>query len=522
MSLIRFSILLSLPLAVHAATDGTIAGKGYIRHAINPASPGNGGGNERRQTDVNIANQAASVPYTINLGIGTPSQPVTVAIDTASTELWVNPTCAAAGGAADTQFCNSLPRFASGRSASAVDLYTSGGKQYRSGYAQWSYFYDNVAVGDARLESQIFGVGDDSEGLPSGVLGLAPPVGGGGGSYPFLLDTLFYQGHINSRAFTLAVQGAGSEQGSVIFGGVDTGKYIGALQKLAISGGADERYTIQVNAVGVTQPSAAASPFLYQSDVGFAAYIDSASSVSRLPGRVVDGIGRAFPGAQKDASGNYVVDCDATAAAAGTVDFRLADKTIRVPWKDFIWKMPSNGLCAVGVAAEENQDLVTLGASFLRAAYVVFDQDNRHVHVAQAANCGTQLLAIGTGPDAVPSVTGGCLASTTTASPTATPDPTTTDPTTTDPTATGATTTGEGNTTTVVSPTITFDPVTSTTTSSEPTDTSSSTSLSSMPTITSSPSPSTADPSSTSSYSASTRQSGGSCRRTKKKRSSPK
>ncbi|KAK8065473.1 hypothetical protein PG997_012220 [Apiospora hydei] len=388
MPLIRSSILLSLPLAVHAVTGGTIVGKGYIRHAINPASSGNGGGNERRQIDVNAANQAASVPFTINLGMGTPGQSITVAIDTASTELWVNPTCAAARGAADTQFCNSLPQFASARSSTAVDLYTSGGRQYRNGYVQWSYFYDNVAVGDALLQTQIFGIGVDSEGLPSGVLGLGPPIGGGAGSYPFLLDTLFYQGYINSRAYSLDVQGAGSAQGSVIFGGVDTGKYIGALQKLAISGSTDERYTIQVNAVGVTQPSAAASEFLYQSDVGFSAYIDSASPVSRLPTNLANALGQRFPGAQKDASGNYIVDCDATAAAAGTVDFRLADKTIRVPWKDFIWKMPSNGLCAVGVAAEDSESRSgDTGATFLRAAYVVFDQDNQHVHVAQAANC---------------------------------------------------------------------------------------------------------------------------------------
>ncbi|KAK8034853.1 hypothetical protein PG993_009848 [Apiospora rasikravindrae] len=391
MSFVRSSILLCLPLAVHAATDGTIVGNGYIRHAINPASPGsNGGGKEKRQTNVAVANQAASAPFTINLGLGTPNQLVTVAVDTASTELWVNPTCAKAGSAADTQLCNSLPRFT--RSTTFVDLNVEGGIQYRNGYTNFQYGLDNVAVGAARLDSQIFGVAYDSEGLASGVLGLGAPYGGGESPYPYLLDSLVYGGFIRSRAYSLDVQGAGSSEGSVLFGGVDTGKYVGALQKLPVSLD-DGRYRIQVNAVGVTQPSAAASDFLYQSDVGFAAYIDSASPVSRLPANLANNIGRRFPGAQTDASGNYIVDCDAAAAAAGTVDFRLADKTIRVPWKDFIWKMPSNGLCAVGVVGEA----VSLGATFLRAAYVVLDQENRNVHVAQAANCGTTLVAIGSG-----------------------------------------------------------------------------------------------------------------------------
>lgn len=71
--------------------------------------------------------------------------------------------------------------------------------------------------------------------------------------------------------------------------------------------------------------------------------------------------------------------------------------------------------------------------TFLRAAYgelrdpavksllligisVVFDQENKNLHVANAANCGTNLIAIGNGPDAVPSVTGECGPSSTSSS----------------------------------------------------------------------------------------------------------
>lgn len=43
-----------------------------------------------------------------------------------------------------------------------------------------------------------------------------------------------------------------------------------------------------------------------------------------------------------------------------------------------------------------------LGDAFLRAAYVVFDIDNRNIHVAQAASCGSNITVIGKGPDAVP------------------------------------------------------------------------------------------------------------------------
>ena len=70
-----------------------------------------------------------------------------------------------------------------------------------------------------------------------------------------------------------------------------------------------------------------------------------------------------------------------------------------------------------------------LGDSFLRRAYAVFDQDNRNIHLAQAANCGSEIVTIGSGPDAVPSVTGECspataAAATSTTSTSATQDAT--------------------------------------------------------------------------------------------------
>lgn len=56
-------------------------------------------------------------------------------------------------------------------------------------------------------------------------------------------------------------------------------------------------------------------------------------------------------------------------------------------------------------------DEPVLGDSFLRAAYVVYDQDNGNIHLAQAANCGSNLVAVSSGADAVPSMTGDCTGS---------------------------------------------------------------------------------------------------------------
>ena len=46
------------------------------------------------------------------------------------------------------------------------------------------------------------------------------------------------------------------------------------------------------------------------------------------------------------------------------------------------------------------------------ALQVVYDQGNQNIHLAQAANCGTNLVPIGKGVNAVPSSAGDCAAAT--------------------------------------------------------------------------------------------------------------
>lgn len=47
-----------------------------------------------------------------------------------------------------------------------------------------------------------------------------------------------------------------------------------------------------------------------------------------------------------------------------------------------------------------------LGSPLPKAEYALFDWDNQQMSLAQAADCGSQMVAIGTGPGAVPTGTG--------------------------------------------------------------------------------------------------------------------
>lgn len=62
------------------------------------------------------------------------------------------------------------------------------------------------------------------------------------------------------------------------------------------------------------------------------------------------------------------------------------------------------------LVANASTEFPVLGDSFLRAAYVVYDYDwdNRVIHLANNEDCGSNLVAFGTGVDAIPDIVGEC------------------------------------------------------------------------------------------------------------------
>ncbi|KAG6358257.1 hypothetical protein INS49_014141 [Diaporthe citri] len=143
------------------------------------------------------------------------------------------------------------------------------------------------------------------------------------------------------------------------------GKYTGSLAKLPIVDPADtllnaDRYWVNLTSVGLTFPNGT-SGLLALGEMPV--FLDSGGTFSRFFNETFFAIGDAFPGAfWNETIGYYIID---------------------------------------------NEEPV-LGDSFLRAAYVVYDQDNANLHLAQAEDCDENIIPIGSGPDAVPSSTGQC------------------------------------------------------------------------------------------------------------------
>ncbi|KAH8675140.1 aspartic peptidase domain-containing protein [Ilyonectria robusta] len=357
----------------------------------------------KRQSDISLESQQTGWFYTIDLVMGTPGQTVKVNFDTGSAELWVNAQCETSS---DPEFCATFPRFTG--SSTLVDLQSQSTITYGSGSVDIEYAYDFVSIGGARISQQIFGVGTASEILTVGIMGAGPDLYGWEAPYPLPIDNLFTQGFINHRAFSLDMRSIESSRGSVIYGGLDTKKYSGHLEARPIipaSSSPDQltRYWIYVDGIALTQADGTKDTLSTQP---LGVLLDSGYTVSALPSSIFNVLLDKFPTVQPiPGSTLYEVDCS-VGELDGTVDFTFGETVIKVPYNDFIWKQPQYDICVLGAFLDD--EFPVLGDSFLRAAYVVYDWDNRVIHLANNEDCGSNLVAFGTGVDAIPDIVGEC------------------------------------------------------------------------------------------------------------------
>ncbi|KAH8904992.1 acid protease [Coniochaeta sp. PMI_546] len=356
----------------------------------------------------------SSTTYLFELKIGTPPQDLKVVLDTGSFELWVDPTCSAASTKDQAADCKSAGLYDPSSSSTVVDMQATNQLPYGKGVVDIAYVADNIQLpgtGNAKtLKQVIFGVGQESQDLAFGIAG----VGHGKGynlQYNNLIDEIYEQGITSSRAFSVALGSKDvSNGGSVIFGGVDTQKFSGKLFQFANLPPQTEqgqegmwRYWIQLDSVGMTKPGSSSNTY---ANSALPIVLDTGATMSYLPQSIINNLAKDF-NAQLVDDGTLAVDC-ATAKQSGTVDFTFGKLTIKVPYHEFIWEA-APGQCFVGAAPVSGTTPI-LGDTFLRSAYVVFDQDNSNIFLAPYKNCGTKEQTLPSGAGAAANITGECVA----------------------------------------------------------------------------------------------------------------
>lgn len=140
----------------------------------------------------------------------------------------------------------------------------------------------------------------------------------------------------------------------------------------------------------------------------FSVLLDSGTDMILTPEGVSSRICDDLDSVQDPIFGLCLVSCDLKDESGG-LDVSFNNKTIRVNFEDVVTEVHTliSSICILTVKDTfTDPPTYILGAPFLRAAYAVFDWDNQQVHLAQAADCGSQVVAIGTGRDAVPTGVG--------------------------------------------------------------------------------------------------------------------
>lgn len=332
----------------------------------------------KRQTAAGLQNQQTGTAYTIDLEIGTPPQNITVMVDTGSVNLWVNPDCA---NYDQESYCDGFAQFDYTQSSTIEDTGIEDDLAYGKGEVVVQYVTDVVSIGckcpgpwvrclhivklltltksiAASITAQQFGIALESTDIGFGLLGLSPPLDGNE-EYSYVLDSMVDQGLIESRAFSLDLRDIDSPDGALIFGGVDTGKFIGSLTKCPILDASEtpsgmDRYWINMNYIGMTD-SDGNSGLLASGEL--AVFLDSGGTLTRLPTSVFNLIGDAFAplGAEyDDDQGVYIVDCD-LAKESGSIDFGFGDQVIGVSFKNFIWPLSDKNTCILGIQADDGE-----------------------------------------------------------------------------------------------------------------------------------------------------------------------
>lgn len=102
------------------------------------------GRRQKRQATLDIGNEETGTVYIVDLEIGTPSQNISVVLDTGSEKLWVNAECDTSG---QPDYCESFPQFDYTKSSTLSDTGIPDYLAYGKGEVLIEYVTDVVGIG---------------------------------------------------------------------------------------------------------------------------------------------------------------------------------------------------------------------------------------------------------------------------------------------------------------------------------------------------------------------------------------
>ncbi|KAM0476749.1 hypothetical protein ACHAPX_006173 [Trichoderma viride] len=370
--------------------------------------------------------------YYAEFSVGTPPQKLSFMLDTGSSDTWVNSVDADLCTDSIIQervgeFCSK--QFDQTKSKSFNSTRQVFNITYLDGRnIRGRYFQDTITINDATIKNQKMGLALESV-RGTGLMGLGFRSNEAAAiKYPTVIENMVSQKIIAMPAFSLYLNDLQTSQGSILFGGVDTDKFHGGLATLpfqplpaSVSRTSDiVMYAVQLNGFKVSGLDTPA--------VNATAILDSGSTISLLPGDVVQAVWKEFGVMNVQGIPNPFVDCAKANLKDTSLSFQFTNKTINVPIdemvinnlasvQDQIFSDPTlkqvfkgwSGVCTFGMASTSDfgissDQFVLLGDTFLRSAYVVYDLQNQQVGIAQATlnSTSSSILEFKAGSKSIP------------------------------------------------------------------------------------------------------------------------
>jgi hypothetical protein len=207
------------------------------------------------------------------------------------------------------------------------------------------------------------------------------------GNYPNLVQAMVDNGLINTNAYSLWLDDLDANIGSILFGGVDTEKYVGDLQTVPILQILGENPQFYINMSGLALSVNGSIETTYgHTSLPAPAVLDSGTSLTILPESIVASIFRDLNGTYDTQNPGYIPCSVMNEDICLNFTFSTASVSVRI--KEMLISTQSGATmadgsqgCALGIFPTSGHSMV-LGDTFLRSVYVVYDLDTNEISLA--------------------------------------------------------------------------------------------------------------------------------------------
>ncbi|ROV93367.1 hypothetical protein VMCG_08426 [Cytospora schulzeri] len=350
-----------------------------------------------------ITNEVAQGGYFATCSIGTPSQNVTMQLDTGSSDIWVPYYLAlpcieseCTSGSFNPELSSTFEDVGEGEFMIA---YVDGS------YAEGDYFTDTFQIAGASISDMTMGLGISTT-IPYGLVGVGYKVNEAivgtediSSAYSNLPVEMVNQGLIATNAYSLWLNDLDSSTGNILFGGIDTEKYTGDLTKISIIQNPDTQQfdTFFVELTSIHAVSSTGTDELSSHQFPVKVVLDSGTTLSYVPTDLAQEIWTEVGAVYLAELAMAVLPCTMQ-ESQGSFSFGFAGPQgpkINVAMDELVLDLVTTGkapkfqhgqykgeeACAFGIQ-NSTSDPFLLGDTFLRSAYVVYDLVNNQIGIA--------------------------------------------------------------------------------------------------------------------------------------------